>query len=219
MDLRVKGDVSFSEPGPLNIRCPACRHNGSFRGFGNSADIFWSYSIPGRANTAGVRAGMRVCPNLQCLSVVFFAVSEEDRVIYPPEVIDFDATNLPPKLLVSLEEAVQCHAAGCYRAAALMVRRALEELCEDKAATGRDLKQRIASLSSVAVIPTELLSAADELRILGNDAAHIEAKSYDAVGRVESELAIELAKELLKAVYQYTALVARLQALKKQDSP
>jgi len=37
---------------------------------------------------------------------------------------------------------------------------------------------------------------------LGNDAAHVEAKAYDNTGKDEAELAIELAKELLKAVYQ-----------------
>jgi hypothetical protein len=45
---------------------------------------------------------------------------------------------------------------------------------------------------------------------LGNDAAHINAKDYDPIGSNESKLAIELAKELLKAVYQYASLVDRL---------
>jgi hypothetical protein len=35
------------------------------------------------------------------------------------------------------------------------------------------------------------------------------------VGPEEASLAIELAKELLKAVYQYASLVDRLKALKK----
>ena len=96
-----------------------------------------------------------------------------------------------------------------------MVRRLLEELCDDKKATGSDLKARLTSLGGSIVIPQELLTAADELRILGNDAAHVEAKAYDAIGANEALLAIELAKELLKAVYQYSALVDRLKALKK----
>lgn len=99
-----------------------------------------------------------------------------------------------------------------------MVRRVLEELCEDKGAKGDNLMKRIAALSSTIVIPAGLLPAADELRLLGNDAAHIEAKTYDTIGANECEIAIELAKELLKAVYQYTDLVARLQALKKQTA-
>lgn len=95
-----------------------------------------------------------------------------------------------------------------------MVRRTLEEVCADKKATGKDLKDRIGALRSTIVIPQQLLDAADELRILGNDAVHIESKEYDKIGKDEAALAIELCKELLKATYQYGDLVARLEALK-----
>ncbi|WP_246707077.1 DUF4145 domain-containing protein [Mesorhizobium sp. NZP2077] len=175
----------------------------------------------GRYQPIGTKTfGIRVCPNTECNSVLFFARQRPggDSVTFPPEVIDFDASNLPQRILESIEEAVKCHASGCYRASALMVRRTLEELCEGRKAFGSNLKVRIAALSAVAIIPTELLNAADELRILGNDAAHIEAKDYDKIGEEEAELAIELAKELLKAVYQYNSLLTRLTALKKGKS-
>lgn len=184
-------------------------------------DAGWhhAYKENGQNRADQFKAGMRVCPNQECRALIFYVEDKnQKRVIFPPEIIDFDATNLPDDILSSLEEAIKAHAAGCYRAAALMIRRTLEELCDDKSATGKDLKARISALSSVAVIPSELLNAADELRILGNDAAHIEAKSYDKIGEEESELAIELTKELLKAVYQYTKLVARLQSLKRSKT-
>src|SRR5262249_40446575 len=113
------------------------------------------------------------------------------------------------------EEAIKCHAAGCYRASALMIRRLLEELCADKNAKGDDLKKRLAALSQTIIVPQGLLAAADELRILGNDAAHIEARTYDQIEKDEAELAIDLAKELLKAVYQYTSLLDRLRKHQK----
>jgi hypothetical protein len=134
---------------------------------------------------------------------------------FPPEVIDFDSTDLPEPILASLEEAIRAHGAECFKASALMVRRLLEEICQDKKATGSDLKARLRALGSSIIIPQELLDAADELRILGNDAAHVEAKAYDKIGKNEATLAIELAKELLKAVYQYASLVSKLKALKK----
>ena len=68
------------------------------------------------------------------------------------------------------------------------------------------------------MIPTDLLDAADNLRLLGNDAAHVEAKIYDNIGMQEAMLAVTLAKELLKAVYQYSSLVDQLKALQKQAS-
>ncbi|RYG31118.1 DUF4145 domain-containing protein [bacterium] len=164
-------------------------------------------------------AGIRMCPKSECMGLVF-VVQKSGRLheSYPPETIDFDATSLPANILTSLDEAVKCHAAGAHRAAALMVRRVLEELCSDRGAKGNDLKARLKNLGTSIVVPVELLDAADELRLLGNDAAHIEAKSYNEVGSTEASLAIELAKELLKAVYQYQALVDRLRGLKRSSS-
>jgi hypothetical protein len=65
------------------------------------------------------------------------------------------------------------------------------------------------------VVPVALLNATDHLRLLGNDAAHIEAETYDNIGEQEVRLAIDLTKELLKAAYQYEGLVSRLEALQK----
>ncbi|MFI5011374.1 MAG: hypothetical protein ACHQAY_03405 [Hyphomicrobiales bacterium] len=43
-------------------------------------------------------------------------------------------------------------------------------------------------LSTKVVIPKDLLQAADHLRPLGNDAAHIEAKTCQATGEQKLEL-------------------------------
>jgi hypothetical protein len=199
-------------PAPVvTLRCPVCRHIGSFHGLANCNDIAWHEL--GGVQTQG---GARKCPNLECQSLVFVVLKGGKLdTSYPPEVIDFDSTNLPPRILASLEEAIKAHAAGCFKAAALMVRRLLEELCQDKNAKGPTLKDRLTALGGTALLPKELLDAADELRLLGNDAAHVEAKEYDSIGDQEAAIAIELAKELLKAVYQYTSLVAKLKGLKK----
>ena len=95
-----------------------------------------------------------------------------------------------------------------------MIRRSLEEVCEDRQATGADLKARISALRSKAVLPNELFEAMDELRILGNDAAHVEAKVYDNIGEPQVGVGLELTKEILKAIYQLDSLVKKLQALK-----
>lgn len=212
------GTPTLTVPSVISFRCPICMHEGAFHGIENCFDIYWLVStVPRHADA--FNAGMRVCPNRECGALVFI-VAKNGKLwrSYPPETIDFDVTNLPPPIVATLEEAIKCHAAECHKATALMVRRLLEELCADKNAKGADLKARLTSLGSVIVIPKELLVAADQLRILGNDAAHIEAKEYDAIGRDEAGLSIELAKELLKAVYQYGSLVDRLKALKKPDA-
>ncbi len=96
-----------------------------------------------------------------------------------------------------------------------MVRKTLEEVCRDRGATGDNLKKRIRSLGDKVLVPNELLEGADELRLLGNDAAHVESQEFNQVGKDEVEVGIEFAKELLKAVYQYSTLLQKLRALKK----
>lgn len=205
---------------PVSIRCPACGHVGMFTPYKEVTDLGWVMS---RALANGAylkedwRAGVRLCPNRECGGLAF-AVTNDGKLVeaFPPQLLDFDSTNLPQPILATLEEAVSCHGAGAYMAAALMVRRLLEELCEDRGAQGGNLRDRLKNLGQGVVVPAELLDAADELRVLGNDAAHIEAKAYSQIGREEATLALELAKELLKAVYQYSALVGRLRSLKKR---
>jgi hypothetical protein len=63
------------------------------------------------------------------------------------------------------------------------------------------------------VLPQELLDGLDDLRLLGNDAAHIESNVYESIGREEVEVGVEFAKEVLKATYQYSALLTRLRGL------
>lgn len=57
----------------------------------------------------------------------------------------------------------------------------------------------------------------DELRLLGNDAAHIESNEFEKIGKPEIEISIEFTKEILKGVYQYEGLLSRLRGLKKAD--
>jgi hypothetical protein len=64
-------------------------------------------------------------------------------------------------------------------------------------------------------LPKELLDGLDDLRLLGNDAAHFESHAYDNVGKEEIETGIEFTREVLKAEYQYKALLQRLHKLKK----
>jgi len=205
--LKVES-VSDVAASPLLMTCPVCGRNGTFESVGRNDLAFHGRNLT---------AGQRRCPNPRCLTHVF-VICEAGRVVasYPPEVVDFDTTNVPPNVVGALEEAITCHANSCYVAAAIMVRKALEELCADRDATGNNLKERIAALGTKLVLPQELLDGLDDLRLLGNDAAHIESKIYDKIGREEVEVGVEFTKEVLKGVYQMSALLARLRGLQAQ---
>ncbi len=57
----------------------------------------------------------------------------------------------------------------------------------------------------------------NHLRLLGNDVAHIESKTFSKINKEEIEVGIEFTKEILKAVYQYQNLLERLIKLKIPD--
>ena len=60
---------------------------------------------------------------------------------------------------------------------------------------GKDLKGKI-------VVPQELLDEMDELRLLDNDAAHIETKAFESITKPEIDIVIEFITEKLKSLYQ-----------------
>ena len=199
----------------LSLRCPECRQNGVFDAVKDVADVF---SKLAQGLGPSYFFVSRVCPNEDCKRLVFSVVDARTRKIarsYPAERLDVDAKNIPSKVLSALNEAITCHAECCYVASAMMIRKCLEELCQDKHVEAKNLRDRLLALREKVVLPNELFEALDHLRLLGNDAAHVEARTYDAVSRDEVEAAIELAKEILKAVYQLDGLVARLRALQK----
>ena len=210
MQLRIQnanaGNTNF---GPISVRCPACKQIGTFQQIGQDLEF--------NTGTLVARVGHRMCPNPPCRAHLFVVTDVNTRLLvsYPPERIDFDSTSVPASIIASLTEAITCHANQCYIAAAIMVRKTLELLCSEQKATGANLRDRIRALGKVVVLPVDLLNGIDDLRLLGNDAAHVESQEYNKVSQEEVEVAIEFTKEVLKAIYQYSALRARLQALKK----
>jgi hypothetical protein len=194
----------------VSLRCPGCRQQGTFDGL-SVDDIQATDSQEGTTHIMGHRR----CPNPECRTHVFFAWFDGEIVaFYPPETFDFDPENIPDRVRSALEEAIVCHSVGRHVAAAMMIRKALEEVCKDQEAKGENLKERLEALRETVVLPKELLDGLDDLRLLGNDAAHVEARVYDTIGKQEVDVSLELTKEMLKGLYQMSALVERLKGLK-----
>lgn len=191
----------------VSLRCPGCRQQGTFEP-----------TVPNDLIVAatGEILGIRRCPNPSCRTIVFVVVLQGHLIAsYPPERVDFDSSGIPKSIVGAFEEVIACHAAQCYVAAAIMVRKTLELICHDRGASGANLKERLQSLRSKVILPPELFDGLDDLRLLGNDAAHVESQIYTQIGREEVEVGIEFTKEILKATFQYNKLLQRLKNLKK----
>lgn len=205
-----------NEPGPqapvaISMRCPLCRHEATLDGL--HPDFFVQ-----RIGGAAIKWGARRCPKADCGALIQVVIDGDVIYSYPPETIDFDATDLPESVLAAFEEAVKCHSQGCYVASAIMVRKTLEEVCADRNAQGNSLKTRLDDLQGKLLLPKEMFDALHDLRLLGNDAAHVELSDFDSIDASKIEAALDIGKEILKAAYQYKGLMGKLDALKAQGA-
>jgi hypothetical protein len=204
--VQLPGNAAKNVGIRVSIRCPKCGRRGTFDTYpGGPEDLSIGPAIMGH----------RRCPADDCNTHVFFIAENRQVVaIYPPETLDFDPAGVPAPVREALEEAIIAHAHGCYRAAALMVRRAIEEICLDKEASGNTLYDRIEALGGQVVLPQPFLEGLHDVRLLGNDAAHVEARVYEEIGDEEVVAGIAIAKELIRAVYQYEAIMGQLRKLR-----
>lgn len=207
MNIKLSNHLIAGTGPKIAVRCPACGHNGTFENV-NSNDL--------KDVTKDIWFGQRRCPNDTCeIHLFYICYSNGEILTYPQETIGFEKERIPANVLSAFAEAIICHANKCFIASAIMIRKALEEMCAERSATGDNLKKKLQNLGTKIFIPKELIEGMDELRLLGNDAAHVESQTFNGIGKTEIEISIEFTKEILKGVYQYEGLLDKLRSLKK----
>jgi hypothetical protein len=97
---------------------------------------------------------------------------------------------------------------------AVMIRRGLEFLCQDKKAKGETLKNQLEDLGSKGIIPNTLVEMGDALRFLGNIGAH--ATNYK-IDRTEIKVMDDFFLAMLEYVYIAPAKLTQLkESIKKK---
>jgi len=207
MKLTLKSIGGTNNHINVAIRCPHCGHYGTFIPI--AQDLF--------AQEQQIYFGHRKCPNEICNGHLLFFANKSKEIVetFPSDTIPFDKSGIPDRILNAFTEAITCHSNNCFVASAIMIRKTLEEICSHEGCTGENLKKKLQALSTKIMIPVELRDGMDELRLLGNDAAHIEANAFEQIGKNEIEISIEFTKEILKATYQYEGLLSKLRSLKR----
>jgi len=191
----------------LDGTCPHCGRAVRFLPVGNQ-------HVDRDSTNAGCALVCCPVPECSCVSYVEFVGQYVVRVM-PEARRQFPDVKVPPIVHAAFDEALVCASHGCNIAAAMLVRRTLECLCEDRGAPGGSLRDRVEALRSKVIIPEELFKAMHDIRLLGNDAAHVESKDYTGIGKPETDAALALCEQLLMATYGYSGLLAKLGALKK----
>jgi hypothetical protein len=206
MKITAKEPLSYIDGGPIQTICPYCGHKGTFEAISRDRIIQNQYIC-----------GQRLCPDQDCRGHLFVVLDRSGNLLfhYPFRSVSLKKENIPESIIKTFDEAVTCHAQNCFVASAIMIRRTLEEICEERGAVGKDLKTRIHDLKTKTLLPQELFDAMDELRLLDSDAARIEASTFAQISSQELDVAIEFTIEFLKALYQYSSLLSKMRELKK----
>ncbi|GAA2372192.1 DUF4145 domain-containing protein [Nonomuraea africana] len=118
------------------------------------------------------------------------------------------SAEVPPAVRQELAHARAGLRAGSPASAVVHVRRLLEAVCADHGVTGRTLFHALGELRREGLIDGWLLSWAEELRELGNEAAHLGSRP---LGRSEAEDAVELAEAFVDYVYVFSHKYHRFQ--------
>lgn len=97
--------------------------------------------------------------------------------------------------------AARSYQAGLYEPCVIMCRKCIEALCREFGATKGNLKERLNRLRQSGHIDQKLATWADELRLIGNDAAH----DLDIVlEQVDAQNALEFVEAILMYAFSLT---------------
>lgn len=136
-----------------------------------------------------------------CQEVVL--VKNNGQLVLPHPLPTPTDANIPEPMRSDLNEAKQCFAVRCFRATATMARRAIQQACIDKGASGQNLVEQIKDLTTKGVITKDVEEWATVVRWVGNDGAHPEKEN---VGEEDAKDCIELVEQFLHVTYVTPAL-------------
>lgn len=214
---KTLGTIRRTDMGTQSITCPFCNQKGTFSSLSDARFFDDAPSFDIELAYDAVIISPMVCPNEDCFGLVFVYYSRKEwKVIntHPRQRPPISTENVPQRIADSFNEAVDCYSNNCFIASAIMCRKTLEEICTDKSATGGSLQKRIENLDTKIKIPEELMDGMDELRVLGNNAAH-ELKHFNNIGEKEAEIAIIFTQKIIEAIYQHELLLTKLRSFKK----
>lgn len=126
--------------------------------------------------------------------------SEPIEIVYPAGRILTSA--VPVSISRSIAEAQSCYGVGAYDASAMMCRKAVEALCAEHKAEGRDLYAKLQSLREREIVDGKLYDWAEALRLSGNFAAH---DIENPVSQIDAKDLLEFCIAIIDYVYEFTA--------------
>lgn len=185
------------------MTCPLC---------GTLSDQWWSdlfLVLPGYDDEPDTTQKVEGLQTTRCSACQGVSYWFEDRMVHPPQRTGPPAhLDMPPSVGELYREAQEV-AGASPRAAAVLLRVALERLLAEAGRDGKNLNDAIAEYIKEGDVPDELQQAMDVVRITGNQAAHPEQlRVDDSVGGTAA--LFEIVNELVDRLIGFKARMARV---------
>ena len=125
---------------------------------------------------------------------------------------------VPKNISSAYREARLCFLAGAHTACALMCRKAIECLCAEFSANGSNLKAQLKHLLDQKKLDERLYTWADQLRLVGNEAAH--DTSFSAAKDEATDI-MDFTRALMEYVFVFEERFKQFMSRRKErkDSP
>ena len=137
------------------------------------------------------------------------------------EVFGSDDQSIPAAILEDLRQAELAFQVGAVFGAGLLLRRAIQYVCRDKACKGKDLREEIDALAP-PYITNDMANIAHSIRIVGNELAHPNAQTPAAITSQDIKDCWEFIIELIKVIYihpaRQSALLNRVKPSPKKEN-
>lgn len=140
-------------------------------------------------------------------------VRDEGHVVYPHPLPSPTDKRIPQSIREDLDEAKNDFAIGSWRSCATMARRAIQSAGRDKKATKGKLQDEINDLAKKGVITQDLKDWADNVRWVGNDAAHPDSPKVE---KEDAKDVLKLAEQFLHVVYVAPAIAQELRTKRQK---
>jgi hypothetical protein len=188
-----------------SILCPNCKKN---------------TNLISRSSYAWPKAAYVAYEIGECNSCDYFMLIQRTRGLITrilptplPKSVD---ERIPEPIKTDFTEAYLCLSVGAYRGAAVMGRRALQNICLEKGAKeGASLQTQIDWLFSEGIITKELKDWAHEVRYVGNDAAH---PNKQLVTQNDAEDIINLLEQFADVLYIAPHIAAERRKIRQQTT-
>ena len=106
-----------------------------------------------------------------CVEIEGTSTLPRERILYPSSRrISMDG--VPATVVRAYSNAARSFSVGLYEPCVIMSRKCIEAVCEELGTTKGNLKERLSILGENGKIDQNILAWANQLRLIGNDAAH-----------------------------------------------